>query len=345
MREDNLMMGCTGRLNDEGVLAKTSKAGVGQGAVQAADAGSARRLHGWIAGILAGSFLLLMALLGAPAVASARVNIGIAVSFGPPAMPYYAQPPCPAPGYIWTPGYYAWDPGSGYYWVAGAWMPAPFIGALWTPGYWDYDDDAYRWHPGYWGRSVGYYGGIDYGYGYTGRGYHGGYWDHDRFFYNRDVNRIEGRNFSHVYNRRVDDHFRDRRESYRGGPGRTFDRAGSRQGGFQRFGNGRAQTHYRGPEQRMGGRYAAPNRGGFQRAPAYAARGYSAPRGRVERAPQYRGQPANRRDFRGNRYQARPQQMRQPAHYAAQRHGVPQHQAERGGNHGGDHGHGRGGRR
>jgi len=168
---------------------------------------------------LAGTLLLMLAMVVAPTPASARIHVGIFVNFGPPALPIYAQPPCPAPGYIWTPGYWAWDPAYGYYWVPGTWVPAPFIGAMWTPGYWAFYDGGYRWHRGYWGYSVGFYGGINYGFGYTGYGYHGGYWNHNHFYYNRSVNRIEGRSFRHLYDRRVVDHYGDRRVSYNGGPG------------------------------------------------------------------------------------------------------------------------------
>jgi hypothetical protein len=37
---------------------------------------------------------------------------------------------------------------------------------------------------------VGFYGGINYGFGYTGAGYGGGYWNHGAFFYNRSVNNV-----------------------------------------------------------------------------------------------------------------------------------------------------------
>ena len=47
---------------------------------------------------------------------------------------------------------------------------------LWTPGYWDWDDGLYIWHEGYWGPEVGFYGGVDYGFGYPGVGFYGGYW-------------------------------------------------------------------------------------------------------------------------------------------------------------------------
>jgi len=37
--------------------------------------------------------------------AAAQIGIGISVRIGPPALPVYAQPLCPGPGYLWTPGY------------------------------------------------------------------------------------------------------------------------------------------------------------------------------------------------------------------------------------------------
>jgi hypothetical protein len=109
----------------------------------------------------------------------------------PPPLPEYDQPPAPGPGYIWTPGYWAWGP-SGYYWVPGAWVEAPYYGALWTPPYWGWNNGRYRFHHGYWGRHVGYYGGIDYGFGYIGLGYFGGYWSGNNFYYNRAVTHVGG---------------------------------------------------------------------------------------------------------------------------------------------------------
>ncbi len=189
--------------------------------VNVSDAGGRAR---WIIGCLIGSLLLAVAMFVAPATSSAQMTVGVSVSFGPPALPYYAQPPCPAPGYIWTPGYWAWDPAYGYYWVPGTWVPAPFVGALWTPGYWAYNNGMYLWYAGYWGPAVGYYGGINYGYGYTGYGYYGGYWNRGRFFYNRSVNRITITNITTVYNQRVVENVRGTRVSYYGGPGGTIAR-------------------------------------------------------------------------------------------------------------------------
>jgi hypothetical protein len=117
----------------------------------------------------------------------------------PPPIPDYDQPPAPDPDYLWTPGYWAWG-AYGYYWVPGCWVEAPFVGALWTPGYWSYYGGAYRFHHGYWGRHVGFYGGINYGFGYFGLGYYGGYWNGPHFYYNRSVNHIDDRRIHYVYN-------------------------------------------------------------------------------------------------------------------------------------------------
>ncbi len=102
----------------------------------------------------------------------------------PPAVPDYQQPEAPGDGYVWTPGYWAWN-GIGYEWVQGAWVAPPYVSALWTPGFWGYGYSGYSWYPGYWGPYVGYYGGINYGFGYFGIGFYGGYWGGGHFWYNR----------------------------------------------------------------------------------------------------------------------------------------------------------------
>jgi WXXGXW repeat (2 copies) len=80
---------------------------------------------------------LVMLTLCLPASSAAQVSVGIAVAFAPPDLPVYEQPICPEEGYIWTPGYWAYDPDFGdYYWVPGTWVLAPEVGFLWTPGYW-----------------------------------------------------------------------------------------------------------------------------------------------------------------------------------------------------------------
>jgi len=144
-----------------------------------------------------------MALLPLPAAqAQVSIGVGINVGFAPPPLPVYVQPALPAPGYIWTPGYWAYD-GDGYYWVPGAWVLPPAVGMLWTPGYWAYYDNFYRWHAGYWGPRVGFYGGVNYGYGYGGIGFVGGRWNDGRFAYNRAVVNFGGTHVTNVYNNTV----------------------------------------------------------------------------------------------------------------------------------------------
>jgi len=155
----------------------------------------------------------------------AQVGIGISVNFGPPALPVYEQPLCPAAGYIWTPGYWAWDPDAGdYYWVPGTWVLAPEVGFLWTPAWWGWGGGAYLFHEGYWGPRVGFYGGIVYGFGYFGHGYEGGRWEGGQFYYNRTVNNINITNIHNVYNTTVVNNTTVNRVSYNGGPGGIQER-------------------------------------------------------------------------------------------------------------------------
>ncbi|MGD1105439.1 MAG: hypothetical protein ABR865_00220 [Terracidiphilus sp.] len=116
----------------------------------------------------------------------------------PPPLPDYDQPPAPGDGYLWQPGYWAWGP-NGYYWVPGAWVEPPYMGALWTPGYWGFYGGSYLFYPGHWGPHIGFYGGINYGFGYVGFGYEGGYWNGGHFFYNRAYNNINVRVVHNVY--------------------------------------------------------------------------------------------------------------------------------------------------
>jgi WXXGXW repeat (2 copies) len=113
----------------------------------------------------------------------------------PPPLPDYQQPPDPGDGYLWTPGYWNYA-STGYYWVPGAWVAPPYQGALWTPGYWASSAGRYAFHPGHWGSHIGFYGGINYGFGYVGLGYEGGYWNNGHFAYNTVYNNVN-RNVVH----------------------------------------------------------------------------------------------------------------------------------------------------
>ncbi len=132
--------------------------------------------------------LVLAGFLALPLVSS-FAQVGISVNVAPPVLPVYEQPLAPAPGYIWTPGYWGWATG-GYYWVPGVWVAPPRVGLLWTPAWWGWNNGVYVFHHGYWGPTVGFYGGINYGHGYWGNGYWGGRWEGNVFRYNTAVTRV-----------------------------------------------------------------------------------------------------------------------------------------------------------
>jgi WXXGXW repeat (2 copies) len=136
----------------------------------------------------------------------------------PPPLPEYDQPPIPAPGYYWTPGYWAWN-NYDYYWVPGVWVEPPQPGLLWTPGYWAFIAGVYAFRPGYWGPHVGFYGGINYGFGYGGAGYAGGRWDNGRFFYNSTVNNLGAAHITNVYSQTVVKSTTINNASFNGGTG------------------------------------------------------------------------------------------------------------------------------
>ena len=169
------------------------------------------------------SALVGLALLTVPLSSVAQVAVGVSVRVGPPPLPVYTQPISPGPGYIWTPGYWAYGDDD-YYWVPGTWVVAP-VGMLWTPGYWGWAAGVYVWNPGYWGPHVGFYGGINYGFGYTGVGYAGGYWRGRDFYYNKTVNNVSVTNIHNTYNKTiVHNHTTVNNVSYNGGHGGTTAR-------------------------------------------------------------------------------------------------------------------------
>ena len=107
----------------------------------------------------------------------------------PPPLPDYQQPPCPQVGFLWTPGYWAFST-AGYYWIPGTWVAPPVVGVLWTPGYWGFVGGVYAFHAGYWGPHIGFYGGVNYGFGYGGVGFVGGRWEGGAYHYNTAVTNV-----------------------------------------------------------------------------------------------------------------------------------------------------------
>jgi hypothetical protein len=167
------------------------------------------------------SFVLAAFLFVSLPLASSHAQVDISVNWAPPPLPVYEQPACPVAGYIWTPGYWGWDSDYyDYYWVPGVWVPPPSVGLLWTPPWWGWRNGVYAFNQGYWGPSVGFYGGVNYGFGYTGDGYWGGRWNGNTFNYNTAVTRV---NTNVVHNTYVNNSFNKQvnanRTSFNGGNG------------------------------------------------------------------------------------------------------------------------------
>jgi len=141
------------------------------------------------------------------------------------------------------------------------------VGALWTPGYWGFYSSRYWFHPGHWGLHIGYYGGINYGFGYIGTGYEGGYWNSGHFTYNRVYTQVNERKVRNVY-------------SYNAG-----NRGMNNQGSFNRGNNNNARPSFRGGQ---GGVQARP-----QASDAAAWREPTAPRmnTQVQHAQKFQSNP------------------------------------------------------
>src|SRR5208337_1724227 len=167
----------------------------------------AKKMSGQKEGSTMRTFVVIRSLLFAVMLmalsAASFAQIGISVAFGPPALPIYEQPICPGVGFIWTPGYWGWG------------------------------GNAFFFHEGYWGPHVGYYGGINYGFGYGGHGYEGGRWENNHFYYNTSVNRINNENIHNTYNTRVE-YNSGNRVSYNGGNGGINERPSSQEGTYDK---------------------------------------------------------------------------------------------------------------
>jgi hypothetical protein len=164
----------------------------------------------------------LLALLLCVIPASSCAQVSVSPRFAPPVLPVYAQPVCPQPGLIWTPGYWAYGE-DGYYWVPGAWTAPPYVGALWTPPWWGWEGGHYTFHLGYWAPHVGYYGGVNYGFGYEGIGFAGGEWRRGSFAYNTAVANVNATVVKNTFNSKTaaDQGMtaNPRHVAYSGGPG------------------------------------------------------------------------------------------------------------------------------
>ena len=168
--------------------------------------------------VLASACALALGLTAIAAPDYAVAQISVSITLAPPALPVYEQPVLIEEGGIWAPGYWDYNQ-DGYFWVPGTWVQPPEVGLLWTPGYWGWGNGGYAWNQGYWGATVGFYGGIDYGFGYSGHGYSGGHWQGQRFYYNTAVSHVNVGNIHNTYSQSVVNNVTVNRVSYNGGTG------------------------------------------------------------------------------------------------------------------------------
>jgi hypothetical protein len=135
----------------------------------------------------------------------------------PPPLPAEDQPTLAEEGLLWTPGYWYWR-NRGYFWIPGGWVRPPQVGVLWTPPYWGSSGTGFVFHPGHWGSTVGFYGAVNYGYGYFGNGYTGGQWIGNSFVYNREVNHLNTAVVHRTYAESAPNQGSRGGASYAGGP-------------------------------------------------------------------------------------------------------------------------------
>lgn len=96
---------------------------------------------------LAQSFLLSATLVAGTA---ALAQVSFSINIGPPP-PIMEVVPMMQPGYVWAPGYWAWNH-DGHVWVRGRSM-VQRMGYRWEPDRWEQRGGAYYRHPGKWARD------------------------------------------------------------------------------------------------------------------------------------------------------------------------------------------------
>jgi len=82
---------------------------------------------------------------------------------------------------MWTPGFGKRVRPEGYYWVPGTWVSTSLRRRALDPRNWGWANGAYAFNEGYWGPHIGFYGAVNYGFGYgasdlkAGNGANGGF--------------------------------------------------------------------------------------------------------------------------------------------------------------------------
>jgi hypothetical protein len=124
--------------------------------------------------------LILAGAAAAPLPSMAASNVSLYIGSAPPA-PLYERIPAPRNGYVWAPGYWAWN-GHRHHWAPGYWIAERpgyvYSAPAWYQGSGGWYMQEARWTP-YGGRDRDRDGIPD---RYEGRrgGYDHGGWDRDR---------------------------------------------------------------------------------------------------------------------------------------------------------------------
>lgn len=114
--------------------------------------------------------ILIATTLSLPATAAVWLDVNV----GPPE-PLTEYTPPPRYGYVWSPGYWAWNNGESV-WMDGYWMEER-PGYVWVPDRWNYYTNGWRFERGHYypasGRGKSYYieDGRDVVYVAPSRGY------------------------------------------------------------------------------------------------------------------------------------------------------------------------------
>lgn len=87
----------------------------------------------------------LLAFTMIPAASNAQVYVNVRPP--EPVHEHYGHPP--HPGWVWQPGYHAWD-GHRYAWHAGVWAEPPRPHAVWVAHRWEHRDHGWVLVEGHW---------------------------------------------------------------------------------------------------------------------------------------------------------------------------------------------------
>ena len=99
------------------------------------------------------SLMLSMVIATAGAAIPAAAQVTFQINIAPPS-PMYEVTPVLAPGYIWVPGYWAWNVDR-HVWIRGRTI-VQREGYRWDPDRWEQRGQVYYRHPGRWAHDADY---------------------------------------------------------------------------------------------------------------------------------------------------------------------------------------------